>query len=187
MTKAKPFVATPVPDLTGKGPDDTIRRAQIVALIASIVTTPNDDPRTIRHRISSKLTTDTKNEKLHWVKPGVYRLGDVSDWARQEWSRPFDMLPMKPRTATVMATESPDSASGSAYLLPMSLAEAHATIHSLHQRIATLEQSLAAAEDQLKRDAPDAKKWRDANFHRTKEHRDSLAKSPGGSHRGSRS
>jgi hypothetical protein len=162
--KAKPFKATPVPNLGGKGPSDTMTRAEVVALVAARVEDRYDNVRSARTRISTNIYDDLKTGKLREVRPRVFRLGDVGAWARKKWpGGKFSDLPIFPIKGGATRTLPALRATGAGYTHAKTLPAAIAEILILRAENRALADALAAAEGRVRELAPDAQKFRNWN------------------------
>jgi hypothetical protein len=141
--KARAFKATPPPNLAGKKWSDRITRKELVALVAArIPREPGDDDAIVRNRVSAKINYDVLYSKK--LKEAAYRkfsLGAISTWARQAWPGLFDDLPRDPRPtrAGISAVEEGDTVEATALALPGDLAQCHALIMQLEERLRALE------------------------------------------------
>ena len=161
MTKAKPFLSTPIPDLTGKSAGDTISRAEFVALIAALFYPELDRPAQ-RKRASSMVTSDTAFGHLRSDGTRRYRLDAISDWltSKKHGSGPIAHLLRNARVQGVAAQTGVGTVTAHVYDNPRSLDDACTTVAALQRRVIDLQQELDSAKAQLARDAADAKSWR---------------------------
>ncbi len=159
--KAKPFKATLVPSLGGKGPSDTMSRAEVVALIAARLEDDYDNVRTARIRISTNIYDAEKTGKLREVRPGIFRLGDVGAWARTKWpGDKFSDLPISPIKGGASLTLPALRLTGAGYTHAKTLPAAMAEILILGAENRALTDALAAAEGRARELAPDAQRLR---------------------------
>lgn len=167
---ARPFRRTPVPDLTGKGAEDTLTRAEVVALIAGRVPWgPADDVVTVRNRISSKLNYDAKHGKLLAKTRSRFTLGDVAVWAGSQWPGTFvGLIPQRAIHGVAAGKLPTPRVKAGGYSLPFSIETAHAELRAMHQRVAECEQALRVAKDALAQAGPKAKAWDDWNLKKRK-------------------
>ncbi len=159
--KAKPFKATPVPSLVGKGPSDRITRREVVALVAARVGDQRDNDRTARTRVSTNIYDAMKAGKLREVRPGVFRLGDIGGWARAKWpERDFSDIPISPVIGNVSVPLPGFRMASGGYTHAPTLEVAIKEILDLRAKNRTLAEALAAAEGQVRDLEPDARKLR---------------------------
>lgn len=143
--KAKKFKGTPVPSIGGKGPSNTVTRRQAVALIAAHVPrASDDDEQTVRNRISAAIYDAVKARKLHSVKPGILRLGDLAAWAPSRWPKGrFRDLPTFPNRASAAGTLPGLRGSATAFVHPSTLPAAIEEIIVLRAENAALATELS--------------------------------------------
>ncbi|HLX28950.1 MAG TPA: hypothetical protein VKV24_10755 [Casimicrobiaceae bacterium] len=149
---ARPFRRTSVPDLAGKGATDTIQRAELVALVATLTRKQEETVADAHHRISSMVDYHGRRTgTLASTEEGRFQLGDVASWLARQFPGHQFGLPRHPAdnelTLPLLTTDG--------FIRPSarSLDEADSIIHSLARDKNLLE---AEVED-LK---PDAMKWR---------------------------
>jgi hypothetical protein len=161
VTKAKPFRVTPIPDLTGKSADDTISRADLVALIGAHFYPELDRP-TQHHRASSMVTSDTANGRLRSDGTRRYRLDAISDWLtrKKQGSSPIAHLLRNARVQGVAAQAGVGTVTVHVYDNPRSLDDACTMVAGLQRQVIDLQQELDSAKAQRARDTADAECWR---------------------------
>lgn len=158
--KARPFKATPVPSTEGKGPDDTITKAQLVALVASRAKRDSfDDEATVRNRMRRIVTRDVELGRLEHGEHGV-RLGDVASWASSRWPGRYDDLPKDERVGQAGLQIAPVVLSAVGHVLPMSIEGALREIVKMHDSIEALRSELESERAKVRELEPDATKWR---------------------------
>ena len=96
--KAKPFTRTAAPDLVGKGPFYEIKRAELVALIATrSKRRPGDDDASMHNKASAKVDYYTRKKgKLKATTAGTFQLGAFAKLARGIWPGIFGDVPAFP-------------------------------------------------------------------------------------------
>lgn len=156
---------TLAPNLEGKGPDDTISRAQLVALVAVNCVSPHLDTttryNTARARVNDALI---RTKLLPPPVAGKFTLGASVKAFPQLRSAG---VPAYPFTAEGGAVLQPLEGTGEGYAYAGSLAEANATILTLRAQVRMLTQRVALAEVLM----PDAMKWRNWNNSKRKKRR----------------
>ncbi|MCC7326367.1 MAG: hypothetical protein IT521_06140 [Burkholderiales bacterium] len=160
--KAKKFKATPVPDLVGKGPTDTITRGEAVALLAARVPPgPFDDEKTMRNKMSARLNDAVSRTKILCpIAPRKFLLGDLARWAIGKWPGHFDDLPVSRRTFK-LTLKAQTRAVGRMRpgVYPATLDASHKVITSLEAHIAEAEKERNAAQKQVRALSIGAQKW----------------------------
>ncbi len=162
---ARPFRRTPVPDVANKGPEDTLTRAEVVALVVGRIPWGiGDDEATVRNRVSSKVYYDVSHGKLRARADSRFTLGDVAVWAGSEWPGRFvGVIPPRAIHGAAAGRLPGLRGKASGYSLPLSIETAHAELHAMHRRVAECEQALRVAEDGLALAGPKARAWDDWN------------------------
>jgi hypothetical protein len=160
--KAKPFKGAAVPGLIGMAPTHEISRAELVALVASkIKRKQGDDEGSVRNRISSMVTYDVQRRKLHLMKSGKFRLGDVAVWACGRWpGYGFEGLPLFTLSAGVSVTLPRLSISGEGYTQVTTLDDANRVILVLRNENRALQTERAALTDRVQRLEADVRRYR---------------------------
>ncbi len=159
--KARPFKATPVPSTEGKGPDDTISQAQLVALIASRAPRDAaDDDATVRNRMLAMVSRDVKLGKLVRGQNG-FRLGDVAFWAALRWPGQYGDLPKDNSVGYAEFELLALGVSATIRQLPGNIEDAHREIIRLHDAVEALHRKLEAERAKVGGLEPDATKWRE--------------------------
>ena len=159
--KARPYKATPVPLTAGKGTNDTISQAQLVALIAA--RSPRDaadDEATVRNRTLARVSRDVKLGKLVRRKDG-FRIGDVAAWASSRWPDRYNDLPKDEVVGHAALQIAPITLRAVGYVLPASIEGAVQELIKLHDTIDALRTELNGERAKVRELEPDAKKWRD--------------------------
>jgi len=145
--KAKPFKATPAPNLTGKGPSDTLTRAELVALIASRVPRERGDTdATVRNNVSSKVNYHVGKGNLRQQPSGNFQLGDIGEWARAAYpTTPIRDIPAFPNSGSASLALPALRGTATAYAHPMTLQAAVEEILALRAKIAALSAELTVS------------------------------------------
>lgn len=115
---APPFKRVTAPNLTSAGPETTLKRAEVVDLVAMrIPLTRGDDATTMRNKISSRISYDVRKGKLLPIARNVFQLGDIVRWGNERWPGRFAGLPIASRRVTEELNSGATVSSGVAALV----------------------------------------------------------------------
>lgn len=161
--KARPFKATPVPSLAGKGANDTISQAQLVALVASRAErNAADDEGTVRNRVRSLVDYDVKGGRLP-REQNRFRLGDVAYWASSRWPDRYHDLPRDEGVGHGEFSIAVTILNAVGYELPTNIEHAHRAIAEMQKTIELLRRELEGERAKVRELEPDATRWRNWN------------------------